>query len=84
MAGLAKPFATVRATLSAKNRTLTLMLWFVFFAVAFLYYGVVLLTTEIHVDGDSRGRMEGEASAAATTRRGAPATARPICRTARF
>ena len=59
MAGLAKPFATVRATLSAKNRTLTLMLWFVFFAVAFLYYGVVLLTTEIHVDGDSRGRMEG-------------------------
>ena len=35
------------------------MLWFVFFAVAFLYYGVVLLTTEIHVDGDSRGRMEG-------------------------
>ena len=31
MAGLAKPFATVRATLSAKNRTLTLMLWFIFF-----------------------------------------------------
>ena len=58
MAGLAKPFATVRATLSAKNRTLTLMLWFVFFAVAFLYYGVVLLTTEIHVDA-SPGRMEG-------------------------
>ena len=57
-ARLAKPFATVRATLSAKNRTLTLMLWFVFFAVAFLYYGVVLLTTEIHVDA-SPGRMEG-------------------------
>jgi len=59
MAGLAKPFATVRATLSAKNRTLTLMLWFVFFAVAFLYYGVVLLTTEIHVDASPNGRMEG-------------------------
>ena len=58
MAGLAKPFATVRATLSAKNRALTLMLWFVFFAVAFLYYGVVLLTTEIHVDA-APGRMEG-------------------------
>ena len=26
------------------------------FAVAFSYYGVVLLTTEVHVDGDSRGR----------------------------
>ena len=57
-ARLAKPFATVRATLSAKNRALTLMLWFVFFAVAFLYYGVVLLTTEIHVDA-APGRMEG-------------------------
>ena len=55
---LAKPFGTVRATLSAKHRTLTLMLWFIFFAVAFLYYGVVLLTTEIHVDA-APGRMEG-------------------------
>jgi hypothetical protein len=26
------------------------MLWFIFFAIAFLYYGVVLLTTEVHVD----------------------------------
>jgi MFS family permease len=31
------------------------MLWFVFFAVAFLYYGVVLLTTEIHLDASSNG-----------------------------
>ena len=62
-ARLLRPFGTVAATLRDENRTLTLMLWFVFFAVAFLYYGVVLLTTEIHMDassgGEARGRLEG-------------------------
>ena len=52
---LLKPFGTVAKTLNDENRTLTLMLWFVFFAVAFLYYGVVLLTTEIHLDASSNG-----------------------------
>ena len=61
---LSRPFGTVAATLRDENRTLTLMLWFVFFAVAFLYYGVVLLTTEIHLDASSAGeaslgRLEG-------------------------
>jgi len=31
------------------------MLWFIFFAIAFLYYGVVLLTTEVHVDTRGSG-----------------------------
>ena len=78
-----RPRVGSRRALSAKNRTLTLMLWFVFFAVAFLYYGVVPLPTEIHVDGDSRGRMEGEASASPTARRALTRFARSA-RTARF
>ena len=50
---LKKPFKRVGFLLTKKNRKLTSMLWYLFFAVAFLYYGVVLLTTEIHVDGGS-------------------------------
>lgn len=48
---LTKPFKRIGFLVNTENRKLTAMLWFLFFAVAFLYYGVVLLTTEIHVDG---------------------------------
>ena len=48
----------LRALLGAKHRKTSLLVWFIFFGVAFLYYGVVLLNTQLHVmdsedsDGD--------------------------------
>ena len=45
-----RPFRRVGALLRPESRVTTVSLWFIFFAVAFSYYGVVLLTTEVHVD----------------------------------
>ena len=39
----------LRALLGAKHRKTSLLVWFIFFGVAFLYYGVVLLNTQLHV-----------------------------------
>ena len=48
-----KPFSRIATLLEKGQRKQTLMLWFIFFAVAFSYYGVVLLTTEVHVDSNA-------------------------------
>lgn len=45
-----RPFRRVGALLRPNSRVTTVLLWFLFFAIAFSYYGVVLLTTEVHVD----------------------------------
>jgi MFS family permease len=47
----------VRSLLSNRHRTTSLLLWTIFFGVAFLYYGIVLLTTALNVkdDEDSAG-----------------------------
>ncbi|XP_035523979.1 synaptic vesicle 2-related protein-like [Morone saxatilis] len=37
----------------------TLLLWFIWFAYAFSYYGIVLLTTELFQAGDSCGATQG-------------------------
>ncbi|KAJ0057321.1 hypothetical protein NL108_002276 [Boleophthalmus pectinirostris] len=37
----------------------TLILWFLWLANAFCYYGIVLLTTEMYQDGDSCGTTQG-------------------------
>lgn len=43
----------LRALLGAKHRKTSLLVWFIFFGVAFLYYGVVLLNTQLRVfDGE--------------------------------
>lgn len=48
-----KPFQRIARLFERGQRKQTLMLWFIFFAVAFSYYGVVLLTTEVHVDSSA-------------------------------
>ena len=53
-----KPFKGVASLLDPGTRITTLMLWFIFLAIAFMYYGVVLLTTEVHVD-QSSSRADG-------------------------
>ncbi|XP_053195452.1 synaptic vesicle 2-related protein [Scomber japonicus] len=40
-------------------RSTTLLLWFIWFANAFSYYGIVLLTTELFQSGDSCGTTQG-------------------------
>ena len=45
-----RPFRRVGALLRPNRASTTVLLWFLFFAIAFSYYGVVLLTTEVHVD----------------------------------
>ena len=39
-------FEGMAKLLEPGTRVTTLMLWFIFLAIAFMYYGVVLLTTE--------------------------------------
>ena len=78
VATASKPFRRIATLLERGQRKQTLMLWFIFFAVAFSYYGVVLLTTEVHVDsnaarGDGRkGGTRGGDDAVACTGHGSP------------
>jgi MFS family permease len=73
-----KPFAGVGRLLDPGMRTTTLMLWFIFLAIAFMYYGVVLLTTEVHLDtSDGRsdnkeGGSRGGSDTLACTNHGSP------------
>lgn len=53
-----RPLANAAGLLAPAQRRVTCSLWFIFFSVAFLYYGVVLLTTEVHVDA-SEARSDG-------------------------
>ena len=39
----------MRELLSPELRRTTLLLWVIFYCVACVYYGVVLLSTEVHV-----------------------------------
>ena len=46
----------VRALLSKKHAKTSLLVWVIFFGVAFLYYGIVLLTTSLNVRDDESKR----------------------------
>ena len=46
----------VRALLSKKHAKTSLLIWVIFFGVAFLYYGIVLLTTSLNVRDDESKR----------------------------
>lgn len=49
----------IRRLLSSRHRKTSLLVWVIFFGVAFLYYGVVLLTTSLNVrdDEDASGEI---------------------------
>lgn len=50
-----RPLKGVATLLDPGTRVTTLMLWYIFLAIAFMYYGVVLLTTEVHLDASDGG-----------------------------
>ncbi|XP_072228190.1 synaptic vesicle 2-related protein-like [Leuresthes tenuis] len=49
----------IKDLFSPQYRRTTLLLWFIWFANAFSYYGIVLLTTELFQAGDSCGVTQG-------------------------
>ncbi|XP_041825115.1 synaptic vesicle 2-related protein-like [Melanotaenia boesemani] len=49
----------IKDLFSPPYRRTTLLLWFIWFANAFSYYGIVLLTTELFQAGDSCGVTQG-------------------------
>ncbi|XP_068191236.1 synaptic vesicle 2-related protein-like isoform X2 [Antennarius striatus] len=49
----------IKDLLSPQYRRTTLLLWFIWFSIAFNYYGLVLLTTELYQSGDPCGATQG-------------------------
>ncbi|KAF0031456.1 synaptic vesicle 2-related protein [Scophthalmus maximus] len=49
----------IKDLFTPQYRKTTLLLWFIWFANAFSYYGIVLLTTEMFQAGDSYGASQG-------------------------
>lgn len=46
--------------LNAEYRVTTLLLWLIFFSAGFLYYGIVLMTTQVLQQADTAGNLCGE------------------------
>ncbi|XP_068183844.1 synaptic vesicle 2-related protein-like isoform X2 [Antennarius striatus] len=49
----------IKDLFSPEYRRTTLLLWFIWFAIAFCYYGIVFLTTELFQSGDSCEASQG-------------------------
>ncbi|KAK7895284.1 hypothetical protein WMY93_020609 [Mugilogobius chulae] len=49
----------IKDLFSPQYRRTTITLWFIWFANAFTYYGIILLTTEMFQDGDACGTTQG-------------------------
>ncbi|XP_076019634.1 synaptic vesicle 2-related protein-like isoform X2 [Genypterus blacodes] len=52
----------IRNLFTPEYRTTTLLLWFIWFAISFTYYGIILLTTELLQEGNKCGMIEGAKS----------------------